>query len=42
MARAIPGAQHVVIEGAAHSPQLENQEAWLAAVLAHLERARGA
>jgi pimeloyl-ACP methyl ester carboxylesterase len=42
LARAIPGARHVVIEGAAHSPQLENQEAWLAAVLAHLERARAA
>ena len=42
LARGIPGAQHVVIESAAHSPQLENQEAWLEAVLAHLERARGA
>ena len=42
LARGIPGARHVVIEGAAHSPQLENQEAWLAAVLAHLERARAA
>jgi pimeloyl-ACP methyl ester carboxylesterase len=40
MARAIPGAHHVVIEGAAHSPQLESPEAWLAAILAHLERAR--
>jgi len=40
MARAIPGARHVVIDDAAHSPQLENPEAWLAAILAHLERAR--
>jgi pimeloyl-ACP methyl ester carboxylesterase len=42
MARAIPGARHVVIDDAAHSPQLENPDAWLAAVLAHLERARAA
>jgi pimeloyl-ACP methyl ester carboxylesterase len=42
LARGIRGARHVVIEGAAHSPQLENQEAWLAAVLAHLERVRAA
>jgi 2-succinyl-6-hydroxy-2,4-cyclohexadiene-1-carboxylate synthase len=42
MARAIPGAHHVVIEGAAHSPQLESPEAWLDAVLGHLERARRA
>ena len=42
LAGGIPGARHVVIEGAAHSPQLENQEAWLDAVLAHLERARAA
>jgi len=37
----IPGAHLVVIEAAAHSPQLENPEAWLAAVLGHLDRARG-
>jgi pimeloyl-ACP methyl ester carboxylesterase len=42
LVRGIPGAEHVVIEGAVHSPQLENQEAWLDAVLAHLERARAA
>jgi len=36
----IPGARLVVIEAAAHSPQLENPEAWLAAVLAHLARVR--
>ena len=40
LARDIPGAQLVVIEAAAHSPQLENPEAWLAAVLAHLARVR--
>ena len=42
LARGIPGARHVVIEGAAHSPQLENPEAWLAAVQGHLERVRAA
>jgi pimeloyl-ACP methyl ester carboxylesterase len=40
--RAIPGAKLVVIEEAAHSPQLENPEAWLAAVLRHLDAARSA
>ncbi len=40
LARGIPGARQVVIAGAAHSPQLENPEAWLAAVLAHLDAAR--
>jgi hypothetical protein len=30
-----------VIADAAHSPQLENPAAWLAAVLAHLDGARG-
>jgi pimeloyl-ACP methyl ester carboxylesterase len=38
LARNIPGARLVVIDAAAHSPQLENPEAWLAAVLAHLDR----
>jgi pimeloyl-ACP methyl ester carboxylesterase len=40
LAQGIPGARHAVIEGAAHSPQLENPDAWLDVVLAHLERAR--
>jgi pimeloyl-ACP methyl ester carboxylesterase len=40
LARGIPGARKRVIEGAAHSPQLENAEAWLEAVLGHLDRAR--
>jgi pimeloyl-ACP methyl ester carboxylesterase len=40
LAEGIPGARLVVIEDAAHSPQLENEAAWLAAVLAHLDAAR--
>jgi len=32
----------VVIDDAAHSPQLENPEAWFAAIDAHLTRARAA
>jgi len=40
MAASIPGAHHVVIPDAAHSPQIENREAWLAAVTAHLSLAR--
>jgi 2-succinyl-6-hydroxy-2,4-cyclohexadiene-1-carboxylate synthase len=40
LARGIPHARQVVIADAAHSPQLENPEAWLAAVLAHLDAAR--
>jgi pimeloyl-ACP methyl ester carboxylesterase len=40
MARCIPGARHVVIPEAAHSPQIENREPWLAAIGAHLEWAR--
>jgi 2-succinyl-6-hydroxy-2,4-cyclohexadiene-1-carboxylate synthase len=40
LARGIPHARQVVIADAAHSPQLENPEAWLAAVLEHLDRAR--
>jgi 2-succinyl-6-hydroxy-2,4-cyclohexadiene-1-carboxylate synthase len=42
LAAGIPGARLVVIEDAAHSPQLENPEAWLAAVLGHLDAARRA
>lgn len=39
MARAIPGARHRVIPDAAHSPQIENREAWMEAIRAHLEAA---
>jgi pimeloyl-ACP methyl ester carboxylesterase len=39
LAEAVPGAVHVVVEGAAHSPQEERTEAWLQAVRAHLARA---
>jgi 2-succinyl-6-hydroxy-2,4-cyclohexadiene-1-carboxylate synthase len=42
LAAGIPGAKLVVIEDAAHSPQLENPEAWLAAVLGHLDAVRAA
>jgi pimeloyl-ACP methyl ester carboxylesterase len=42
LAAGIPGAKLVVIEDAAHSPQLENPDSWLAAVLAHLDGARRA
>jgi 2-succinyl-6-hydroxy-2,4-cyclohexadiene-1-carboxylate synthase len=38
--RGIAGAQRVTIEGAAHSPQLENPPAWSAAIRAHLARVR--
>ena len=41
LARGIPGARKVVIPGAAHSPQLENPAAWIAAISEHLARARG-
>jgi pimeloyl-ACP methyl ester carboxylesterase len=41
LAEAIPGADHVVLPGAAHSPQLENADAWFTAIEAHLKRARG-
>lgn len=40
LAEGIPGARHVVIEDAAHCPQLENPDAWLAAIEEHLKRAR--
>ena len=39
--KAIANARLCVIEDAAHSPQLENADAWLAAVREHLESARG-
>jgi pimeloyl-ACP methyl ester carboxylesterase len=42
MERSIPDARQVVIPEAAHSPQLENPEAWLAAIHTHLEGAREA
>ena len=42
MAKAVPGARHVVIPDAAHSPQVENREAWLSAIRAHLVWARSA
>jgi pimeloyl-ACP methyl ester carboxylesterase len=38
--RGIPGARRVTIEDAAHSPQLENPPAWLAAIRSHLARVR--
>jgi len=37
----IPGARRVEIPEAAHSPQIENTEPWLAAIREHLSRARG-
>jgi pimeloyl-ACP methyl ester carboxylesterase len=40
MERGIVGATRVTIPDAAHSPQLENPEAWSAAIHAHLARAR--
>jgi 2-succinyl-6-hydroxy-2,4-cyclohexadiene-1-carboxylate synthase len=40
MAAGIPGARQVVIPDAAHQPQLENPDAWRAAILDHLARAR--
>jgi pimeloyl-ACP methyl ester carboxylesterase len=38
LAATIPGAVLVVIPDAAHSPQEEHREAWLAAVVEHLQR----
>jgi pimeloyl-ACP methyl ester carboxylesterase len=38
LAAALPDAAHVVIPDAAHSPQLENRDAWLAALDSHFER----
>ncbi len=40
MAAAIPGARHVVLPNAAHQPQLEAPEAFVAAVAEHLARVR--
>lgn len=40
LARTIPRATQVTIANAAHSPQLENPAAWLAAVREHLARVR--
>ena len=40
LARGIPGAHLVVIPNSAHSPQLENPAAWLAAIREHLARSR--
>jgi pimeloyl-ACP methyl ester carboxylesterase len=42
MAAAIPGAELVRIPDAAHSPQIESPDAWLAAIAGHLRRVRGA
>ncbi len=41
MAEAIPGATLVVLDGAAHSPQLETPAAWAAAVAELLDVAAG-
>jgi pimeloyl-ACP methyl ester carboxylesterase len=40
LARGIDGARLVVVPDAAHSPQLENPDAWFAAIRDHLVRAR--
>jgi pimeloyl-ACP methyl ester carboxylesterase len=40
MAREIPDARRVIIPDAAHSPQLENPRAWIAALGEHLARVR--
>lgn len=42
LAAAIPGAELVRISDAAHSPQIENPAAWLAAIAGHLRRVRPA
>jgi pimeloyl-ACP methyl ester carboxylesterase len=41
LARGIAGATLVTIDGAGHSPQKSGRAAWVAAVRAHLQRARG-
>ncbi len=41
LAAGLPGAKLVTIPNAAHSPQLENPEAWRAAIVAHLRAVRG-
>jgi pimeloyl-ACP methyl ester carboxylesterase len=40
LTRGIAGAHQVVIPNAAHSPQLENPTAWIAAIREHLARVR--
>src|SRR5262249_42902117 len=40
LARGIAGARRVVIPHAAHSPQLENPAAWIAAISEHVGRVR--
>lgn len=40
MAERIPDAELIVIDAAAHSPQFENEAAWLDAIGTHLRRAR--
>lgn len=42
LAAGIPGARLVEIPEAGHQPQLENPEAWVAAIAAHLARVRSA
>lgn len=42
LAAGIPGARKLAIPDAAHSPQIENTDAWLEAMRAHLERAGAA
>lgn len=41
LAAGIPSAKRVDIPDAGHQPQLENPEAWLAAIRAHLSQVRG-
>jgi pimeloyl-ACP methyl ester carboxylesterase len=41
-AAAIPGAELVVVDGAAHCPQEDRREAWLTAIRGHLARAERA
>ena len=40
LARGIAGARLVIVPSAAHSPQIENPSAWLAAIDEHLRRVR--
>lgn len=40
LAASVPTAELITIPDAAHSPQLENPTAWLAAIRSHLRRAR--
>ncbi|MGR7000579.1 alpha/beta fold hydrolase [Yinghuangia aomiensis] len=41
LADGIPGARLVVVDGAKHSPQTEQPQAWLAAVRDHFDRLEG-